>query len=46
MYGIYMSFLWDPTLQNYHYNKIVMASERESKAGLNNTILKTLPIYT
>jgi hypothetical protein len=45
MYGIYISLLWNPTLQNYPYNKIVMVSERKSKAGLNNTILKALPVY-
>ena len=43
-YGIYSSFLWDPTLQNYRYNKIVMVSESKSRAGLNNTILKKLSV--
>jgi hypothetical protein len=44
-FGIHISFLWDRTLQNYPYNKIVLVSQRKSKAGLRNTILKTLSIY-
>ena len=38
-------FLWNPTLQNYPYKKIVMVSERKRKDGLNNTMLKTLSVY-